>query len=612
MFFLGSDGMIGEWQMSEELQFNLLVRPWIPVLWTDGRFSRLGIQEALTRSGEIRQIAASNPMDRVALLRFLLSVLMWCRENARSSLAAWDQSSAGIPETWLARLKEHDAAFNLLGDGKRFYQDESLKGSKPRPIADLLVEFPGADSMNHMRHVVHDGSYGFCPACCTMGILRLSVWAPANGSYPASVNPGSAAYALIDGKNLLDTLFANLPETNPQADQASWLGNSPPDSPDVVARLAWRPRKLWLNVGSEIGPCANCGSFDQLITSLCNDRGWETPTTSSQDFAKLVETEFKQLGYSAKGKDPASKNARKVLRMASVIRKCRMDDLRKACSQGNPQPQAAAPTIQTEEQQVARLFHQLISTNDESAQKAIKALTKAPNKVEQKSLGAEDTRAKKFWDADPHLLVDGEPISLPGLGADVAVHASNFWRDALRLQRGEVGRVTVIGPVVKKFVFQDATSVALPDASAAVNGRASLSADCNGGLGGLLKQVTLNPNRQHPEIGSALRLLTPDAEAQIRDQLSRSNAPAGDDAAEPAAFLRDLFEPVVEQVITSVTPGSPLRRYAARNRARNLLNEQIRALLQKLHHSSNADSPAAAPAEPRRSSRKETQDEPEG
>lgn len=585
--------------------YNLLEEKWIPVLYGDGRTDRVGICQALTDARTIRQIAASNPMDRVALLRFLLAVLMWCREDAKSSLAALDEKSAGIPENWLAKLKENKAAFNLLGDGKRFYQDELLKGKESRPIGDLLVEFPGADSVNHMRHVVHDSSYGFCPACCAMGILRLSVWAPANRFYPASVNPGSAAYAFIEGKNLFQTLCANLPETNPQADQAPWLGNEQPNSPDAVARLAWRPRKLWLNVGSENDPCANCGSFGELITSLCNEGGWPTPTTSSQEFAKAVETEFKNLGYRAKSKDQANKNAKRVVKMASLIRKCRMDDLRKACSQSNPQPQAAAPTTQTDEQEIARLFHQLILKNDKRAQEAIKALTKKPNEEEQKALGGGDMRAKKFWDADPHLLRDGEAISLPGLGADVAMHSSQFWRDALRLQRGQVGRVTAIGPVVNKFTFQDGVSIALPDASDDVKSRANLSADCGGELRGLFKQVTQNPLRQHPEIGASVKLLTPNAEAQIRDRLSRINASTGDNATEDKAFLHEVYAPVVEQVIASVTPGSPLRRHATRNHAQALLNKKIKELVEKPDHLSNAGTPAAVPGKPKRGRKKE-------
>jgi hypothetical protein len=48
--------------------YNLLEEEWIPVLRTNGKFERVGIIKALTEAGTIRQIAASNPMDNVALL----------------------------------------------------------------------------------------------------------------------------------------------------------------------------------------------------------------------------------------------------------------------------------------------------------------------------------------------------------------------------------------------------------------------------------------------------------------------------------------------------------------------------------------------------------------
>jgi len=50
-------------------EFNLLDERWIPVLWSAGEYGRVGIKEALTQADRIRQIAASNPMDRVAILR---------------------------------------------------------------------------------------------------------------------------------------------------------------------------------------------------------------------------------------------------------------------------------------------------------------------------------------------------------------------------------------------------------------------------------------------------------------------------------------------------------------------------------------------------------------
>lgn len=45
--------------------FNLLTEEWIPVLYRDGRWKRVGIRTALEDAGRIRQVGASNPMDQV-------------------------------------------------------------------------------------------------------------------------------------------------------------------------------------------------------------------------------------------------------------------------------------------------------------------------------------------------------------------------------------------------------------------------------------------------------------------------------------------------------------------------------------------------------------------
>lgn len=566
--------------------YNLLEEKWIPVLYGDGKTDRVGICQALTDACTIRQIAASNPMDRVALLRFLLAVLMWCKKDAKSSLAALDEKSAGIPENWLAKLKANRAAFNLLGDGKRFYQ-ELLKDKESRPISDLLVEFPGADSVNHMRHVVHDGSYGFCPACCAMGILRLSVWAPANGSYPASINPGSAAYALIEGKNLFQTLCANLPETNPQADQAPWLGKEQPNSPDTVARLAWRPRKLWLNVGSKNDPCANCGSFDELITSLYNAGGWSTPVTAGQQFGKDVLAEFQKInnGYKSK-KTGERKLANKVVKVAQLIRKCRMAALDAAAA-----PAAAAPNPEPDEQKIARVFHQLFTAANHQA---IKELTKKAAKQEVPHLSGSDTQVKKFWDEDPHLLKDAEALGLPDLNADAGVQASRFWRDALRLRGQRQGKVSAIGPVVNKFTFQDATSVSVPNEAA--NQRVERSASIREGLRGLVKYTTPNRDRVHPEIHAATVLATPDVETRVQAALISKS--------DDEVLLCEIYEPVVEQIVASTAKGSPLRRRAAKEHAKALLKKKIKELVEKPDHLSNAGTPAAVPGKPKRGLKK--------
>lgn len=556
--------------------FNLLEEQWIPVLYANGKTERIGIWQALTDAGKIRLIATSNPMDRVSLLRFLLAVLMWCKEDTKAALAALSKESAGIPENWLAKLKKYRDAFNLLGDGKRFYQDESLKDKDERPIGDLLVEFPGADSINHMRHV-HQDSYGFCPACCVLGILRLSVWAPANRFYPASVNPGSAAYAFIEGKNLFQTFYANLPETNTQTDQAPWLEREQPNVPDAVARLAWRPRKLWLNIAENSGLCAYCGQPGTLIKSLFIEKGWPTPITTGQQFGKNVLSEFQKLSddYKSKASDKR-KLAEKVVKIAPVILKCRMPVLSQTDS--NSEQAFEDKSI---EAKIARVFDQLYAAGN---QVMIDELIGKPSKEEKSLLEQEDTQGKKFWLEDPHLLKQDEPIGLPDLNADVALHSSKFWRDAMRLRETKAVAIGIVGD--GQYIFHDAPAVFLSDVSDDVKRRVDLSADCSAELRAMIKQVTQNPKRLHPEIESLVKLLTPNAEAEIRDQLKQLTASVVYNETDYKIFLRAIYTPVVEQVIATVTTGSPLSRRDAKNKVHRLLNNKIKELLDDLNQPS--------------------------
>ncbi len=550
--------------------FNLLDKDWIPVLYENGRFARVGVLRAFTDSGRIRQIAASNPMDRVALLRFLLAVLLWCRPNISDADPASLNSANGIPVDWLKKLQDNRAAFNLLGDGKRFYQDEGIRDNDSRPVADLLAEFPGANSLNHMRHVIHDGSYGFCPACCTLGILRLSVWAPANSFYPASVNPASAAYAFEEKKNLLLTLVANLPKEDASTVPPPWLSTRPPDAPDAISYLAWRPRKLWLNV-ADSGQCANCGRSGILVKHLAIAKGWPTPTTSGQQFGKDVLIEFQKLhvDYKAKNTD-RRKWANKVVKSASLIHKCRMGLIAQADSITEQ-----APRGESDAAKVARICDQLYTAGNIEARKE---LTKKPTREEQSNLNPEDSQVKKFWVDDPHLLKETEAIGLPALIKDVAEHACKFWRDAVRVRNKRPVKAVAIGPIVKEFVFHDARSLELPDP--VTQDQAKLPPDCSQMLGNLLKRVTPNPGREHPEVKAALVLLTPEAETRIRATL---------DTANDADFLREIYQPLTEQVIASTTAGSPLRRRTAAQAAHDLLRKAI-------HELTETDDPSSAPA----------------
>lgn len=206
---------------------------------------------------------------------------------------------------------------------------------------------------------------------------------------------------------------------------------------------------------------------------------------------------------------------------------------------------------------------------------------------------------KKFWNGDPHLLLkDGQPISLPAMERDVAAHTANFWRDALHAlpEKDAIYQITFIGPVVNKFAFQDATAMTLAHAFPVVRRWADLSAACKAKLRDQLKQVTRNADRQHPEIGTALQLLTPEAESQVCERLSRLDLTATDDAT----FLRELYTPAVEAIIASTVAGSPLQRHVARQDALN----ELQALIKKLT--------TGKPAKPNQVLRNEARNEPNG
>jgi len=116
----------------------------------------------------------------------------------------------------------------------------------------------------------------------------------------------------------------------------------------------------------------------------------------------------------------------------------------------------------------------------------------------------------------------------------------------------------------------------------------------------LLKEVTPDPDRQHPEINAALVLLMPDTEARILATLKEPDTTRDD-----TTFLQENYAPLVERVVGSTTRGSALRRRAAKYHAQALLNRKIKQLVHKTHQPpGGVDADGAVPAKPRRGRKK--------
>jgi len=250
------------------VNYNLLEEEWIPVLWKDGHSDRVGIRKALAQAGRIRQIAASNPMDRVAILRFLLALLYWCTGNPPDN----KDSISSFRSDWFKKLDDHKECFNLLGDGKRFYQCKTESGKEKKLPANYLIqEVPTGTNSWHFRHST-DMEDGLCRACCAMGLLRLPLFATSAGrGKPPGVNQKPPVYVIPVGVSLSETLRLSWRKvSDPDLGTPTWerADQRLPEcgSVPLLMGLTWLPRRVWLDNPEEPqANCVSCGRKEALI-----------------------------------------------------------------------------------------------------------------------------------------------------------------------------------------------------------------------------------------------------------------------------------------------------------------------------------------------------------
>lgn len=271
--------------------FNLVDEGWIPVLWNDGRTSRVGIREAFTQAGRIRQIAAANPMDRFAILRFLLAVLYWCKGNPSEDACA--ELGDSFPAHWFSKLDAHKDSFNLLGNGKRFLQDSSA--NKRRSITNLIQEVPSGNNTWHFCHST-DGKDGFCPACCAIGLIRTPFFSvaglagPKEPNYKTGFNGTPPVYAIPVSNTLMKTLVCNwvsyIPLGKPHWETQELLEDTGEKIP-LLNGLTMPPRRIWLAEPCDpADKCIACGKMYERLLRHCayqaslelkSDKQWHDP-----------------------------------------------------------------------------------------------------------------------------------------------------------------------------------------------------------------------------------------------------------------------------------------------------------------------------------------------
>ncbi len=246
------------------MTYNLIDEEWIPVFYRNGIYRRTGIRRALSESHLIRDIAASNPMDRLAILRFLLALVYWCKGNPSENPGA-----EGLAGNWDKLEKERDC-FELLGTRRRFYQ--CMSAQRLRPITDLLQEIPTGNNFWHFRHC-QDGKDGLCLPCCTMGLLRLPLFSVTGlPNLKAGINGAPPIYVIPVGRTLAETLQINWMRCV-ETGMPAWLEPTQRPAPGtevpMLNGLTALSRRVFLQEPHGKGICANCGTNGLPLIITC-------------------------------------------------------------------------------------------------------------------------------------------------------------------------------------------------------------------------------------------------------------------------------------------------------------------------------------------------------
>jgi CRISPR system Cascade subunit CasA len=128
--------------------FNLITKPWIPVLRDDGSFIELGLRDVLNQSPHLREVAHDSPLF-VASIYSLLAVIMHRvlpgrtdRERKNAWKQLWNQKSFSDADVeaidaYFARLSDR---FDLFHPRFPFYQVAGLDMNEASALRRLAME----------------------------------------------------------------------------------------------------------------------------------------------------------------------------------------------------------------------------------------------------------------------------------------------------------------------------------------------------------------------------------------------------------------------------------------------------------------------------------------
>ncbi len=104
------------------------------------------------------------------------------------------------PELLRKKLQPYAHAFELDGNGPRFMQDRHELAGDPKPISNLLIDAPGAQTLkqNADHFIKRGGINALCPSCAATALFCLQTNAPGGGAgHRTSLRGGGPLSTLV-------------------------------------------------------------------------------------------------------------------------------------------------------------------------------------------------------------------------------------------------------------------------------------------------------------------------------------------------------------------------------------------------------------------------------
>lgn len=124
-----------------EVEFNLLVEPWIVVIKEDGITEEMSIKEVFCQAHNIKSLAGEVPAQDVAILRILLAILyaVYYRAELNSNASNLEDEEDAI-EIWVKMWKKNKFNIEQLEDYLLTYYERFWLFHSKYPFYQVLIE----------------------------------------------------------------------------------------------------------------------------------------------------------------------------------------------------------------------------------------------------------------------------------------------------------------------------------------------------------------------------------------------------------------------------------------------------------------------------------------